>query len=86
MKQIVAVDVERPGKANWQTVIPEAASALVHADIIGERFVVEYLEDAKSVVRFFSMEGEPMGILDLPGAGAVSFGPSGGFSGRPAGQ
>ncbi|WP_162339624.1 prolyl oligopeptidase family serine peptidase [Cyclobacterium salsum] len=81
MKRIVAVDVERPEKEHWQTVIPEATSALVHGDIIGERFVVEYLEDAKSVVRFFSLESEPMGFLDLPGIGAVSFGPSEGFSG-----
>lgn len=85
MKRIVAVDVERAGKEHWQTVIPETSSALVHADIIGERFVVEYLEDVKSVIRFFSMEGVLMGTIDLPGIGSLygSYGRSS-FSGNRA--
>ena len=80
MKHIVAVDVERPQKDNWQTIISESKNTIVHADIIGNRFVVEYLEDAKSAVRFFSISGEPMGALNLPGIGSL-FGRSGGFSG-----
>lgn len=81
MKHIVAVDVERPQKENWRTTIPESKSSIAHADIIGNRFVVEYLEDAKSVVRFFSITGEPMGKLNLPGIGSL-FGRSGGFNGN----
>ncbi|MGI9037472.1 MAG: prolyl oligopeptidase family serine peptidase [Gemmatimonadota bacterium] len=80
MKRIVAVGVEQPKPKNWRTIIPEAESTIVHADVIGNRFVVEYLEDAKSAVRFFAMDGEPMGTLDLPGIGSL-FGRPGGFSG-----
>jgi prolyl oligopeptidase len=86
MRRIITVDVERPGRNAWRTIVPEAASTLVHADVIGGRFVVEYLEDVKSAVRFYSLDGEPMGTLDLPGTGSVTFGPpgeSGGFSGSP---
>ena len=81
MKRIVEVDVERPLKENWRTIIPESESPIVHADIIGNRFVIEYLEDVKSVVRFFSTNGEPMGTLNLPGIGSL-FGRSGGFNGN----
>ena len=81
MKRIVEVDVERPLKENWRTIIPESESPIVHADIIGNRFVIEYLEDVKSFVRFFSISGEPMGTLNLPGIGSL-FGRSGGFGGN----
>ena len=81
MKHIVAVDVERSQKENWRTIIPESKNTIVHADIIGNRFVVEYFEDAKSSVRFFSITGEPMGTLNLPGIGSL-FGRSGGFNGN----
>lgn len=86
MKRIVAVDVERPEEEHWQTILPEAGSAIAHADLIGGRFVVEYLEDAKSDIRFFSLKGEPMGGIELPGLGSVGFGPSTGFSEDPDGS
>ncbi len=80
-KRIIAVNLKKPGKFISQTIIPEDQSALIQADIIGNQFVVEYLEDAKSVIKFYTLEGQPAGNLPMPGVGSVSFGPYPGFEG-----
>jgi prolyl oligopeptidase len=71
-QRVIAVDLKSPAQANWKTIIPEGKDALRSVDIIGDRFVASYLQDARSDVRLFSMNGEPMGSLTLPGLGSVS--------------
>ena len=47
--------------------------------LVGERFVVQYLKDAHSMVKLFQLDGSPDGEIALPGLGSAS-----GFTGKRA--
>ncbi|MBC6423079.1 MAG: S9 family peptidase [Hormoscilla sp. SP12CHS1] len=69
--RIIAIDVERPNRANWEEVIPEAAEVLEDVGILYNRFVVNYLQDARSLVNIFDLDGTFVREVKLPGIGSV---------------
>jgi prolyl oligopeptidase len=79
--RIVAIDLARPGQAHWRDVVAEAAMPMEGATLVEETLIVHYLEDAKSRVESFGVDGTPRGALPLPGIGKVS-----GFAGTPASE
>ena len=64
--------------SEWTEVAPERDSVLTSVTLAGGRLFAEYLEDVKSVVRVFALDGAAMGTVDLPGVGSASA-----FSGEP---
>jgi prolyl oligopeptidase len=70
--RLVAIDINSRRPSAWRTIIPNGPDALLAADVIGRRFVATYLADARSVVRVFSLRGQPQGEVPLPGIGAVT--------------
>lgn len=76
-QRIVAIDVNRPDERNWKQVVAESSETLSNAHIIGNRLVLEYLKDARSVVRVHDLNGKPVREIALPGIGSVS-----GFTGK----
>jgi prolyl oligopeptidase len=52
-------------------IVPEGAATLNGASLLGNRLVAETLEDAKSVVRLYEMDGKPVGVVPLPGIGTA---------------
>ncbi|WP_288131842.1 prolyl oligopeptidase family serine peptidase [Microbulbifer sp.] len=76
--RIVAIDIKKPEKKHWKTLVPEQKDALQSASLIGERFVLHYLEDAKSKVVVTDLAGKQQYQLKLPGMGTVE-----GFYGQP---
>ncbi len=75
--RIIAIDVERPDRANWQEVIPQASEVLEDVGILHNQFVVNYLKDARSLVKIFDLDGTFVREVKLPGIGSV-----GGFDGK----
>ena len=75
--RVVAVDIRHPEPTRWRELIPEQESALDQVAVVGNRFVINYLEDARSRLRLFDMNGTPRGDIALPGIGTV-----GGMTGR----
>ncbi|MBW2540671.1 MAG: S9 family peptidase [Deltaproteobacteria bacterium] len=75
--RIIAIDTRRAAPENWNDIIPQSASTIETASLVGDRFIVSYLKDAHSEVRVFHVSGEPAGDIDLPGIGSTS-----GFYGR----
>ncbi len=74
--RIVAVDIRDPGR--MVDVVPESDHALDQVSLTGGRFVAEYLQDARSAVRVFYVNGNLEREIELPGLGSVS-----GFAGDP---
>ncbi len=70
--RIVAIDLDNFAEANWQEVIPQSDNVLIDASIVGGKLVTEYMEDVKSVVRIYEMDGTAAGTVDLPGLGSAS--------------
>ena len=74
--RIVAIDPRKPAREHWREVVPEADEAIQGADEVGGRLIVQYLRDARALVRLFDRNGARLGEVALPGIGSVS-----GFSG-----
>nr|WP_281213895.1 prolyl oligopeptidase family serine peptidase [Shewanella insulae] len=70
--KIVAVDVNRPAKANWKTIIPESSDPIASVAIINDHLVVSYLHDVLGKLSIFSMEGVKRQDVDLPGKGKIA--------------
>lgn len=72
--KIVAIDTAKPARKEWKTVIPESKDTLRGVSILNHQFVASYMQDAKSAVRIFNLDGKLARNLEFPGIGtAVGF-------------
>lgn len=74
--RVVEVDINKPERANWKTLIPEASDALESVSLVGDRFVASYLKDAASQVKSFALDGSSPRELAVPALSTL-----GGFHG-----
>ena len=70
--RIVAFDVARPSEKDWRVVVPESKNVIDQTAVLKDRIAVNYLEDVKSNVRLFGLDGKPLGTLQLPGIGTLA--------------
>ncbi len=70
--QVLTLDIARPERRRWRTVVPEAGEPLTQATLVGGRVFALYLKDARSLVRLFGEDGAPAGEVTLPGLGTVA--------------
>ncbi len=75
--KVVAIDLGKPEKENWKEIIPEAKEPLESAHVVGNQLIAAYLKDAKSQVKAFSLDGQFIREIELPGLCTA-----GGFSGK----
>jgi prolyl oligopeptidase len=77
LRRVIAVDIAHPDRDHWNVVIPEADDVIRGISLVGDRFIVRYLQDARSRVRVFDLAGKPLHDVTLPAIGSA-----GGFEGR----
>ncbi len=65
----------------WRDVVPQGDAAIEDWNIIGNKLIVHYLDDVRSRVRLFGLDGRAAGEVQLPAAGTVE-----GLAGQPAGR
>jgi prolyl oligopeptidase len=75
--QVIAVDTRNPDPKNWKTVIPESKDTLEGVSLVGDHFICQYLQDAKTAVKVHALDGKFVRDVDLPGIGTAS-----GFGGK----
>ncbi len=68
--RIVSIDLGADG-ADWVEIVPEHSATVEKAKLVGEKIAVSYIDDAKSRLELFSLDGEPEGLVSLPGLGRV---------------
>jgi prolyl oligopeptidase len=73
--KIVAFDIAAPDQ--WRTVVPEQMNAIDQVAMYKGGIAVNYLEDVKSRVLLYTLDGTALGDLPLPGVGSLQ-----GFSTR----
>lgn len=74
--RLVAVDVKKPEKENWIELIPEhETNVLQSVTLGGGKILATYMQDARSKVEIYSLDGKYEAELELPGIGSI-----GGFS------
>jgi prolyl oligopeptidase len=75
--RLIAIDTRNPGREHWKEIIPEAKENLRGVELVGNLFVADYLKDAQTQVKIFSLTGTPIREVAFPGPGTAS-----GFSGK----
>jgi prolyl oligopeptidase len=71
-RRVVAVDLARPARANWKTVVPQGPSAIAEVGLTKSALVVNRLVDVSSELSLVSLQGRAMGRVPLPGPGSVA--------------
>ncbi|MGB8581271.1 MAG: prolyl oligopeptidase family serine peptidase [Candidatus Sulfotelmatobacter sp.] len=75
--RLIAIDTRTPERARWKTIIPESAETMQSVSVIDDKFLVEYLKDARTEVRVHDLQGKFLRSIDLPGIGTAE-----GFTGK----
>lgn len=70
--KLVSIDPAKPGKENWQTIIPEKQEVLEAVSTGGGYLFARYLKDASSRVQQLQYNGQPVREIGLPGIGTAS--------------
>ena len=76
-RKIVSFDINFPDTKQWREIVPEQKNVIESSGLIAGRVLAQYLEDAKSKVEIYSLNGRHVDVLQLPGIGTVA-----GLSGR----
>jgi prolyl oligopeptidase len=74
---VIAIDIRKPEKANWKTIVAESKETLGSANFLSGTFVCTYMQDARSVVKVFGTDGKFIREVKLPGIGTAA-----GFGGK----
>jgi prolyl oligopeptidase len=70
--RVIAIDLTKPERSNWQEIIPETEETLQGVSILNHQLVVSYLKDAYDQIKIFDRQGQFVRTVRLPGIGSVS--------------
>ena len=70
--RIVAIPANARSEKDWREVVPESKFSMIDAALVGGRLVLQYLQDAYSVVRVASLDGKSLYDVKLPGLGRAA--------------
>lgn len=76
-KRIVLVNPGQPKHDSWKDIVAESNLPISGASVIGGKIFVQYLEDVKSKILVYALDGKQEGELPNPGNGMI-----GGISGN----
>ncbi len=77
--KIVEVDFAKPTIENWKDIVPESDNAMQGVSTANRKMFVNYLKDAKTLIKQFDFAGKPEREVELPGIGKAD-----GFGGKIA--
>ena len=72
--RVVSIDAAAPGPARLATIVPESADLIEGATRAGDRLIVARLQDAKSTLASYPLNGGSPTALALPGIGSAGLG------------
>ncbi|WP_225008651.1 prolyl oligopeptidase family serine peptidase [Novosphingobium percolationis] len=72
------VELDLSGSPAWKVVVPERDQQLAGANVVGDRFILSYLNGGASVALLTDLKGRPSRAITLNDIGSAS-----GFAGRP---
>ncbi len=70
--RLIAIDTRKPEEADWRELIPQVDETLDSIDLVGNRFLANYLQDAHTQVKVFDVNGKQLGEVKLPGLGTAT--------------
>ena len=76
-QKVISIDINEPLSDRWETIIPESTETLRSVSHIGGLFIANYLKDARTEIRRFKTNGNPLPPVKLPSLGTAA-----GFGGK----
>ncbi|GAB4145781.1 MAG: prolyl oligopeptidase family serine peptidase [Bacteroidia bacterium] len=70
--KVVEMDVNKPGEADWKTIIPESKNMMSGISMAGDKYIVNYLVDVKSQLFIYDKTGKQLNQLPTAKMSAVS--------------
>ena len=70
--KLIKINVNSLDIGNWRDVIPEKKDVLVSATLAGGKIIATYIEDVKSKVEVYSLDGEKETQFKFPAVGSVA--------------
>ncbi|MCH2020960.1 MAG: prolyl oligopeptidase family serine peptidase [Saprospiraceae bacterium] len=65
--QVLAIDVNKPDKKDWEVLIPEQKNATLNGvQVIGNRLMVRYTKEITNVITVYDLDGKLIGDIQLP--------------------
>jgi prolyl oligopeptidase len=71
--RLVWIDLSKPDSANWTNVLPEQQNLLQGVGLSGDKLIVSYLDNVKTKLYVYSMDGKMLNEIRLPGPGTAEF-------------
>jgi prolyl oligopeptidase len=75
--RLIAIDTRKPERSAWKEVIAQTAENLRDVELVGNLFVAQYLKDAHTQVKMFTLDGAFVREIAFPGLGSAA-----GFGGK----
>jgi len=70
--KLIKINVNTLDVGNWRDILPEKKEVLASCSLIGGKVVANYVEDAKSKVEVYDLNGEKVSQIDFPTIGKVN--------------
>jgi prolyl oligopeptidase len=75
--RLIAIDTRKPQRSAWKQIVPQVQENLRSVDLVGNLFVAEYLKDAHTQVKMFTVDGTLVREVSFPTLGTAA-----GFHGK----
>jgi prolyl oligopeptidase len=69
--RVFTVSAVDPKRENWKEIIPQSDAVITNINIVASKIVVQYEKNASSRLTVFSLEGNDLGEVKMPGLGTV---------------
>ncbi len=70
--KIIKIDIDNPAPEHWSGLIPEEEDVLEMSAIAGGKIYTQYIKDASNRAYFYTLDGEFVRELELPGIGTIT--------------
>ncbi|MDR1755854.1 MAG: prolyl oligopeptidase family serine peptidase [Culturomica sp.] len=71
--RLMEARVSAPAFANWKELVPESDAVLSSAQLIGDKLILVYNQDAAARAYAYNLNGERLYEIELPAPGTVAF-------------
>lgn len=70
--RIIAIDITKPDRNEWQEIIPRQDDVLSFARVVNNQLVVAYMHDAHHVLKLYDLDGSFVREIELPTLGSLA--------------
>ena len=70
--KIIAIDIDLPGKENWQVIVPEQKDVIDAVKYINGKFIIALLHDAHHQLHVYHQNGDYLNQINLPVLGSLT--------------